>query len=79
MNWLIIAVMVSLPNDYTGSDVFAFTQFPFPSHLSCQKFLEDNREMVEIISSNECDGRDVELTLCVDNAQLHNLMKGLAA
>ena len=79
MNWLIIAVMVSLPNDYTGSDVFAFTQFPFPSHFSCQKFLDDNREMVEIISSNEWDGRDVALTLCVDNAQLHNLMKGLAA
>ena len=79
MNWLIIAVMVSLPNDFTGSDVFAFTQFPFASHLSCQKFLDENREMVEIISSNEWDGRDVALTLCVDNAQLHNLMKGLAA
>jgi len=76
MNWLIIAVMVSLPNDYTGSDVFAFTQFPFPSHLSCQKFLDDNREMVEIISSNEWGGRDVALTLCVDNAQLANLMNG---
>ena len=78
MNWIIVAVMISLPNDFSGSDVFAFTQFPFPSRLSCETFLKQNREMVEIISSNEWDGREVALTLCVDNAQLANLKNGIA-
>ena len=78
MNFIIVAIMISLPNDFTGSDVFAFTQFPFPSRLSCETFLKQNREMVEIISSSEYNGRDVALTLCVDNVQLVNLMKGTA-
>ena len=76
MNFIIVAVMLSLPNDFTGSDVFAFTQFPFPSRLSCETFLKQNQEMVEIISSDEWNGRDVALTLCVDNAQLANLING---
>ena len=78
MNWIIVAVMISLPNDFTGSDVFAFTQFPFPNRLSCETFLKQNREMVEKISSKEWDGREVGLTLCVDNAQLANLKNGVA-
>lgn len=78
MNFIIVAIMISLPNDFTGSDVFAFTQFPFPSRLSCETFLKQNQQMVEIISSSEYDGRDVELTLCLDNAQLVNLLKGTA-
>ena len=78
MNFIIVAIMISLPNDFTGSDVFAFTQFPFPSRLSCETFLKQNQQMVEIISSSEYDGRDVALTLCLDNAQLVNLMKGTA-
>ena len=78
MNFIIVAIMISLPNDFTGSDVFAFTQFPFPSRLSCERFLKQNQLMVEIISSSEYDGRDVELTLCLDNAQLVNLLKGTA-
>ena len=78
MNFIIVVIMISLPNDFTGSDVFAFTQFPFPSRLSCETFLKQNQQMVEIISSSEYDGRDVELTLCLDNAQLVNLMKGTA-
>ena len=78
MNFIIVAIMISLPNDFTGSDVFAFTQFQFPSRLSCEKFLKQNQQMVEFISSSQYDGRDVELTLCLDNAQLINLMKGTA-
>lgn len=78
MNFIIVVIMISLPNDFTGSDVFAFTQFPFPSRLSCETFLKQNQQMVEIISSSEYDGRDVELTLCLDNAQLVNLLKGTA-
>ena len=78
MNFIIVAIMISLPNDFTGSDVFAFTQFPFPSRLSCETFLKQNQEMVEIISSDEWNGRDVALTLCVDNAQLANLINGTA-
>ena len=78
MNFIIVAIMISLPNDFTGSDGFAFTQFPFPSRLSCETFLKQNQQMVEIISSSEYDGRDVELTLCLDNAQLVNLLKGTA-
>ena len=78
MNLIIVAIMISLPNDFTGSDVFAFTQFPFPSRLSCETFLKQNQQMVEFISSSQYDGRDVELTLCLDNAQLVNLMKGTA-
>ena len=78
MNFIIVAIMISLPNDFTGSDVFAFTKFPFPSRLSCETFLKQNQQMVEIISSSEYDGRDVELTLCLDNAQLVNLLKGTA-
>ena len=78
MNFIIVAIMISLPNDFTGSDVFAFTQFPFPSRLSCETFLKQNQQMVEFISSSQYDGRDVELTLCLDNAQLINLMKGTA-
>ena len=78
MNFIIVAIMISLPNDFTGSDVFAFTQFPFPSRLSCETFLKQNQQMVEFISSSQYDGRDVELTLCLDNAQLVNLMKGTA-
>ena len=79
MNFIIVAIMISLPNDFTGSDVFAFTQFPFPSRLSCETFLKQNQQMVEFISSSQYDGRDVELTLCLDNAQLINLMKGTAS
>ena len=78
MNFIIVVIMISLPNDFIGSDVFAFTQFPFPSRLSCETFLKQNQQMVEIISSSEYDGRDVELTLCLDNAQLVNLLKGTA-
>ena len=78
MNFIIVAIMISLPNDFTGSDVFAFTQFPFPSRLSCETFLKQNQQMVEFISSSQYDGRDVELTLCLDNAQLINLMLGTA-
>ena len=78
MNFIIVVIMISLPNDFTGSDVFAFTQFPFPSRLSCETFLKQNQQMVEFISSSQYDGRDVELTLCLDNAQLINLMKGTA-
>lgn len=76
MSWLIVAIMVSLPNDTTGSDIYAFVQFPFASHISCTAFLEQNREMVEIISSSEYGGREVALTLCLDNANLYNLANG---
>ena len=76
MKWVIVAVMVNLPTDAVGSDVFAFTQFPFPSQLMCETFLKQNRDMVTTISSNKWDGREVKLTVCLDTAQLDNLING---
>ena len=76
MKWVIVAVMVNLPTDTIGSDVFAFTQFPFPSKLMCETFLKKNQTLVTTISSNKWGGREVKLTVCLDTAQLDNLING---
>lgn len=70
MKWFIVALMFNSTPNQEGTDIFAFTRYPFENEVLCRAFLKMNRELSVIIASDEYDGRPVQNVVCVDEVEL---------
>jgi len=76
MKWFIVAIMFNATPDQVGSDIYAYTQYPFPDEISCRGFLKKNRELSVNIASREYGGRPVQNVVCVDEVKLEYWING---
>ena len=76
MKWFIVALMFNIESDQQGTDIFAFTKYPFPDEVMCRAFLIKNREMAAKVASEQYDGRPVKNVVCVDEIKLQYWIDG---
>lgn len=76
MKWFIVALMFNIESDQEGTDIFAFTKYPFPDEIMCRAFLIKNREMAAKVASEQYDGRPVKNVVCVDEIKLQYWIDG---
>jgi len=76
MKWFIVALMFNIESDQQGTDIFAFTKYPFPDEIMCRAFLIKNREMAARVASEQYDGRPVKNVVCVDEIKLQYWIDG---
>lgn len=76
MKWFIVALMFNIESDQQGTDIFAFTKYPFPDEIMCRAFLIKNREMAAKVASEQYDGRPVKNVVCVDEIKLQYWIDG---
>ena len=76
MKWFIVALMFNATPNQKGTDIFAFTQYPFENEVLCRAFLKMNRDLSVIIASDEYDGRSVQNVVCVDEVELKYWIDG---
>lgn len=76
MKWFIVALMFNIESDQGGTDIFAFTKYPFPDEIMCRAFLIKNREMAAKVASEQYDGRPVKNVVCVDEIKLQYWIDG---
>lgn len=69
MKWFILVIMFNAPTT-VGTDIFAFTTYPFPDEWSCRGFLKKNKQLAINLASQEYDGRPVKSVVCIDEVQL---------
>ena len=76
MKWFIVALMFNIEHNQPGTDIYAFTKYPFPDEITCRGFLIKNRELSANIASREYDGRPVQDVVCVDEIKLQYWIDG---
>lgn len=76
MKWFIVALMFNITPNQEGTDIFAFTQYPFENEILCRAFLKMNRDLSVTIASDEYDGRLVQRVVCVDEVELQLWITG---
>lgn len=76
MKWFIVAIMFNISADQEGSDIYAYTQYPFPDEIMCRAFLKKNRELSVNIASSEYEGRPVQNVVCVNEVKLEYWING---
>jgi len=76
MKWFVVALMFNIELNQKGTDIFAFTKYPFPDEVMCRAFLIKNRQLSATIASNEYNGRPVKNVVCVDEFKLMKWIDG---
>ena len=76
MKWFIVAMMFNNEPNQQGTDIYAYTAYPFPDEIVCRAFLKKNKELAVKIASFQWDGRPVESILCVNEIELANWIDG---
>jgi len=76
MKWFIVALMFNAEPNQQGTDIYAFTKYPFPDEISCRGFLVKNKSLSANIASAEYDGRPVQSVVCVDGIKLQYWIDG---
>lgn len=76
MKWFVVALMFNIEPYQKGTDIFAFTKYPFPDEVMCRGFLSKNRSLASNIASEQYDGRPVKHVVCVNENKLMNWING---
>ena len=76
MKWFIVALMFNGEPNQVGTDIYAYTAYPFADEILCRAFLKKNRELSVKIASLQWDGRPVEKILCVNEVELASWIDG---
>jgi len=76
MKWFIVALMFNVEPNQEGTDIYAFTKYPFPDEIMCRAFLIKNRELSATIASDKYNGRPVKNVVCVDEIKLEYWITG---
>ena len=76
MKWFIVALMFNAEVNQQGTDIYAYTAYPFADEILCRAFLKKNRELAVKIASLQWDGRAVESILCINEIELANWIDG---
>lgn len=76
MKWFIVALMFNVEANQQGTDIFAFTQYPFNNEILCKAFLKMNRALSAKIASDEYDGRPVQNVVCINEVELKYWIDG---
>jgi len=76
MKWFVVALMFNASPNQVGTDIFAFTEYPFPDEITCGAFLKMNRELSVNIASNQYEGRPVQDVVCVNEVKLEYWING---
>lgn len=76
MKWFVVALMFNIEPNQEGTDIYAFTKYPFPDEVLCKAFLKMNRDLSVIIASDQYDGRHVKNVVCVDEKKLMSWING---
>jgi len=76
MKWFVVALMFNIEPNQEGTDIYAFTKYPFPDEVLCKAFLKMNRDLSVIIASDQYDGRHVKNVVCVNEEKLMSWING---
>ena len=76
MKWFIVALMFNVEPNQEGTDIYAFTKYPFPDEVMCRGFLSKNRTLASNIASDQYDGRHVKHVVCVNEIKLMSWING---
>ena len=76
MKWFVVALMFNVEPNQVGTDIYAYTSYPFPDEIVCRGFLIKNKEMATKVASLQWDGRPVKKILCVNEIELANWIDG---